>query len=927
MKLTNDKYQLKLPVWIFDELNEYKHSLYCPTCTSCKAKEKRIRKRTADPPRVAESPMDCWYADLTGPFSEYYDNELVVLADYNGYKYILTVVDEYSRFVMVTPLKKKSDATQSLIYLIKLQENLTGKTLKRIHTDNGTEFCNEVFESFLTTKDKVTEHTTTIPDTSVHNSIVERMHQTLQTISRCLILHCNGPQEICADAMIQSAFIVNSTAQPVINGDVPAERMYNGVKMGYNLDKIFIFGCNVEVVINEKERGKFQPRTEPGIYLGIDRQHNEHKILLIRSHKIVIRRSVIFNEDNFSYLLAESLRLSKMAQDALSSMSKEEKEYDVKYIRDDRINSGIKEYLVQWKKSKYPTWEPESILTEDCPDIIKEYKEIKKMCYATAISTMEHADEAGVYVTVADYIEPKTFTDVLVHPDKDKWLESMHEEIHSLEKREVLKLSYPPEGKEAIDCKWVFKAKRNEKNEISRYKTRLVAKGFSQIEGEDYWETFSPTVSIKSIKWLLALAAQHDLEIKQIDFDTAFLNADLKEEIYMKIPSGYYHKDYKPGMVFRLNKALYGLKQAPREWWKTLDKLLLTLGYRSSPLDECLYLKIVDGKRIYLAVYVDDTIAVYPSSLEKIWLEDKDKIAQQYAIKDVGNCQWILNMAVTRDRKNGTITLSQHGYMELLLHKYQQDLSGRIVSTPFLYRDLSVPPTGIDVVKLNDREQLEYRSIVGSLLYAANITRIDLSYIIGILTRHVNEPFNYHMSAARRVLQYVRERTDKKLIFSFSNEQVNNYKIIIYSDSNHAGDKCDRKSTSGWISTFNDHPICWQSKKQSTTALSSTEAELYGLCEAVKESLFLRQWFQYYTGKIPEIEIRGDNQGSLFQADHTTNHNRTKHVDVQYFFIREHIHNGDIYLKYVSTMDELADILTKATRSEIFGRLCQRLLI
>jgi hypothetical protein len=132
---------------------------------------------------------------------------------------------------------------------------------------------------------------------------------------------------------------------------------------------------------------------------------------------------------------------------------------------------------------------------------------------------------------------------------------------------------------------------------------------------------------------------------------------------------------------------------------------------------------------------------------------------------------------------------------------------------------------------------------------------------------------------------------------------------------------------SGWISTFNGRPISWQSKKQSTVATSTAESELYGLCEGVKEGLFLRHWFEFYTGLIPTVEIMGDNQGSLFIADHTTSHNRTKHIDIQHFFIREHVKNKEIILTYVQTQDMLADILTKATKKIIFQRLINQLML
>jgi hypothetical protein len=426
---------------------------------------------------------------------------------------------------------------------------------------------------------------------------------------------------------------------------------------------------------------------------------------------------------------------------------------------------------------------------------------------------------------------------------------------------------------------------------------------------------------MKSLKYMLALAAHNDWEIRQIDFDTAFLNATLKEDIYVQIPEGY-RGQFPPGSVLKLNRALYGLKQAPREWWLELDAFLNTLDYQASQLDPCLYTKVVNGKRIYLAVYVDDTMAFFDKALEATWLEDKAKIAAKYKIKDLGECEWILNMAVKRDRVNRTITLSQQTYVEDLLQTFGMDQC-KPASTPFKYEDLTVLPDGCEPHVLNEEEHEEYRSIVGSLLYAANWTRLDLSYVVGVLARFVAKPYNYHLEAAKHVLRYLNGTKDKHLTFGTSTDAD---KLIIYSDSNWAGDRVDRKSTGGHVSVFHGHPIVWQSKKQKTIALSSAEAEYYALGEAVREALFIRQWYKVYTGRTLAVHIKEDNQGAIYMSDHPTNHSRTKHIDIQHFFIREHAKNKDVEITYIPTTDQLADILTKATSKATFLSLRDRLM-
>jgi hypothetical protein len=255
-------------------------------------------------------------------------------------------------------------------------------------------------------------------------------------------------------------------------------------------------------------------------------------------------------------------------------------------------------------------------------------------------------------------------------------------------------------------------------------------------------------------------------------------------------------------------------------------------------------------------------------------------------------------------------------------------LSCKPAKTPFWLSDISVPPANIEIKPLNKQEHEQYRSIVGSLLYAANITRIDIAYIVNVLGRYNNKPYNYHLTAAKHVLRYLRGTMDKKLIFGpLINPTTNGpFDLCIYTDSNWANEKSDRKSTGGFIVLMNGRPVSWQSKKQSTVANSSTEAEYYALTDAVKEALFIRQWFQVYCNTIVPIKILCDNQGSIHWADHTTDHNRTKHIDIKHFFVREHVKNKTVIVEYVDTTNQLADILTKATGVQIFQRIRETLL-
>ena len=939
----------------------------CGVCIRAKSKRAPVHALNTNPIRVAQEVMDCWHVDLSGPYSYVDKRKRFRLPSMMGHAFNLLLVDEKSRHVMVSSLKRKSDAPARIIEFIKLKQNAMKKKLVRLHCDGGGEFLNDELTSFL--RENGTELTVAPPGTPEYNGLAERLNRTLRELVACMLLHSGAPQYLWNFAYLHAAYIYNRMPLKKLEYKAPIKLMQPDLTR-CNLDKLHAFGCDAYVHLEEGMRGKLQARAQEGAFIGMSAEHDTYVILLRDSLTTVVSRNVKFIDERFEHLRVAIKPIQQLAE-ANSTIA--DKEYEVEAIvgYDDKT----KQYEVRWRGYADTTWEPEHNLKR-CKPAIKEFRrrmrrELSNREVVNAIVTLEtffksskpnadfsrsdsnsheQRDFAAVSFEIANDIimmmddDPKTYREALQRPDRDKWDAAIQDEYKSWKKNAVSEEAILPEGRKAIDTKLVFKTKRDALMRILRYKVRGVARGFKQIEGVDYFETFSPTVGMKPIKLLFALAAKYGWEIKQMDFETAFLNALLEEEIYIKPPPGYVMEN-PACTVLRLRKALYGLKQASRGWWKTLDAFLRSLGYQRSDIDECLYFKDVNGKRIYLAVYVDDILIVYPKEIESAWLADKAKIAAEFAIQDLDECQWILNMEVTRDRERGTITISQQSYLERVLKRFNmQDCTP--VHTPYNSDDLTMPPNN-NLFKsdaLNEKDHEEYRSIVGSLLYAANITRIDLSYIVGVLARYVSKPLDYHLDAARHVLRYVRGSVDVKLTLgaapssisrsSKKNSSTSTSSLVVYTDSNWAGEKVDRKSTGGFIVVFDGRPVTWQSKKQSVIALSSTEAEYYALGEATREALFLRQWMRAYAPDSVAVNsqsspspaptpilIKCDNMGAIEIADHATNHARTKHIDVQHFFVREHVRAGEITLEHVRTARQLADILTKPMRKERFAQL------
>jgi hypothetical protein len=522
--------------------------------------------------------------------------------------------------------------------------------------------------------------------------------------------------------------------------------------------------------------------------------------------------------------------------------------------------------------------------------------------------------------------EPKQYKDAIRSPEAGEWRKAMQEEMESMERLGVWKKVKRPKGITVLKGRWVYKNKLGDNNQLIRRKARFVAKGFLQVHGRDFFETHSPVAKMKSIKLVLSLVAHYDLELYQIDFDTAFLNADVEEDIYMEQPEGF-HKD-SADVVCKLIKSIYGLKQASRNWNLEIDSFMRSIGYHPLVSDPCVYIKRTASARfIILSLYVDDTIAAFDKKDQSVWEGDKKAIAGQYAIKDLGECEWILNMKVTRDRTNRTIVLSQEAYIERILGEFDLE-NVKSASTPAPVCDLYLPLDGTDPQLLNPKEKLKYQSMVGALLYAANITRIDIAFIVGQLCRYTDKPCVHHMKAVIHVFRYLRRTTAASLIFGLTSyPNPNHVCVTAFSDANWGSDIETGKSNSGGLVRFNGDVISWYSKRQKSVAQSSAESEYMALAEITKEVLWYRSWIEEVFGHRITCTIKCDNTAAIYLSQNDSIHCRSKHINIRYHLVRDNVKKGRVRIYWVSTQDQEADVLTKALGPKPFTEQCDRLLL
>lgn len=404
--------------------------------------------------------------------------------------------------------------------------------------------------------------------------------------------------------------------------------------------------------------------------------------------------------------------------------------------------------------------------------------------------------------------------------------------------------------------------------------------------------------------------------LEQLDVKTAFLNAKVNEDIYMKVPEGMNVND---GYVLKLNKALYGIKQAPKEWNGEInDYLINVLGFHQCIKDSCVYIRISKTKHSMLVgLFVDDLILSYNDvEDEKEYNVVKSLLKSKYDLSDLGELNHILGMRVRRDKYNN-ICIDQQVYVNDKLKQFDM-IQCKTSSTPEASEKLTKVTSTTEV-----KNEKEYRSIVGSLIYASISTRPDITHAVNMVSRYMHEPGQQHMIAAKRVLRYLSDSSDYGLLYKcnvnkYTNNEVN---IVGYCDADWGGDIDDRKSTTGYCIYVNECLVSWNSHKQPTIALSSAEAELMSACDVIKEIMWIKQLLCEMKCEVnTPIIVNIDNQSAMKIAENDIDHGRTKHIDIKYHFIKQHIKDKTIQLKWVSTQSQIADILTKGLSYETYNK-------
>ena len=367
------------------------------------------------------------------------------------------------------------------------------------------------------------------------------------------------------------------------------------------------------------------------------------------------------------------------------------------------------------------------------------------------------------------------------------------------------------------------------------------------------------------------------------------------------------HLKGKARVISRWFVSVYGSKQGARDWYFEVKDFFTGIGYLVSIADEAVFYKIEEDKFTFVAAATDDFTIIADSPKTANYLIH-EQIGKRFEFSDLGPINWLLGVSITRDLGKRTIALGQQAYIEQILYRFNLE-EARKASTPMEAGvNLSPDSAHVSTALLSPVEKTKYREMIGCLMYAAVMTRPDISFAVSTLSQYLDAPHTTHVQAAIRVFRYLSGTKDLKLVLGGSTTN-----IVGYSDADWAS-QTHRHSISGFAFFIGDGVVSWSSKKQPIITLSSTEAEYVALTHSSKDIIWIHKLLTEFSSIFPfniPTTLYCDNQGAVRLSKDSTFHGRTKHIDVHFHFIRQTVSQGHISLIYCPTDDMIADTFTK----------------
>ena len=891
------------------------NSVTCAACVYGKATRAVIPKVRST--GRALFPLDLVHSDICGPLE---------IQSIGGAKYFITFIDDHTNWSVVYPMSKKSDTFHYFKIFAQLAHTHTGRKIKVLRTDRGGEYLSKEFELDLNSKG--TQHQFTTAYTPEQNGVAERLNRTLINLVRSMLVQKQVNKRFWAEALDNAVYVRNRVTSRALPKNTTPHHLWTGKKP--DVSHLRVFGSKCWYTLPGKQLQKLDARARQAMFLGYAKESKAYKLWDSELRKVVMSRDVTFDETGYGpngNIADATLDMEgdedfitlDIAQGGESNRVGDEDtdtgNEDV--TNNENINNDIGTPSPENTNDPELQMPPPASSSNPSTPLRRSTRVRKPPTkWWTAMLAAGLLSHTHVMTSI-----PNSYREAVTSPKAAFWQKGIDKELVSHAKNSTWTLVPRSEAKNLLTSRWVFAVKQlpDDTGKLTETaKGRLVARGFQQIEGIDYTETFAPVIKFTTIRMLLALVAHFDLELHQMDVVTAFLNGDLDEDIYMEQPEGYVISSKpKSDFVCKLLKAVYGLKQAHRQWHAKIDDFLIgDLGFMTTRSDPCLYIKRHGSSVMIIALYVDDLLLA-GSDIKAIgWM--KQELSKRFEMKDLGEAKLCIGLEIQRDRSQRNLRLTQAKYAASILERFNLSKCNPCL-TPMdqsrAHSDQNKPKIDSDDPPTN----APYREAIGCLMFLMVGTRPDLAYAIGKLSQHCADPRRSHWLAVKHVLRYVHGTQNIGIEFVKSDSTP---KLNGYSDADWGGCHESRKSTSGFVFKLCGGAVSWASRRQTVVATSTCEAEYIALCEACKEAAWLRRVLADVLGhtKDPTLNIGCDNAGTIAYAHSEKVNRRNKHVDIAYHFVRDAIKRNIVELYHCASTEMTADILTKPLGRVLFQK-------
>lgn len=905
------------------------HTPFTHECVACKL-GKSQRLPFMDASRHSSLPLQLIHSDVW---------QSPVISNL-GFKYYVCFIDDYSRFTWIYLLHQKREVFLHFKHFKALVENLFSQKIKVFQSDGCGEFVNSNIQQFFSTNGIYFQKS--CPDTPQQNGVAERKHRHLLELTRTMLLEASVPNTFWVDALFTTAYIINRLPSPILNVLSPYQRLFQRVP---NYAFMRVFGSACYPNFSATSANKLSARSVQCVFLGYAFGYKGYRCLDPLTGRIYVSRHVRFHEDLYPFQLISRTRSSDATIPIphldTPLLPRSSLGYSHPLPSSTTLASPVDPPSTYTNPSPHPRYSPTSDSSPSSvtasasaspsfspslsspvgafSDPISPSREPSASPSSAATSTpsppvvnmhpMQTRAKAGIFKpktifnlsTIVNSADPNCFTEANKHL---KWREAMADEFNALINNRTWDLVPFDNSKNIVGCKWIYKTKFHSDGSVERHKARLVAQGFNQQAGIDFSETFSPVIKPTTVRVVLTLAVSFGWVIPQLDVKNAFLHGHLTKEVYMRQPRGFIHPQF-PNHICHLRKAIYGLKQAPRAWFHRFSSFLLQQGFCCSKSDNSLFIYRHNTSIIYLLLYVDDIIITgnSTSTITKFI----SIISNHFAMKDLGDLHYFLGIESLQSHKG--LFLSHTKYITDLLHRFHLH-TVKPIRTQLASRA---------TLSLSDGELLsdstEYRSMVGALQYLT-LTRPDITYAVHLVSQFMHAPRTTHLFSVKRIFRYLQGTRDHGLWLQPSAKPIC---VLAYSDADWAGCPDSSRSTTGFAVFLGPNLISWKAKKQPTVSKSSTEAEYRAIAYTVQDNLHIRSVLVELGFPITEpVHLLCDNISASYLTANPIQHVRSKHIHIDYHFVRERVAHGDLLVKHIPTHLQLADIFTKRLPNQCF---------